>query len=56
MTTTYPKENYWDKLLKDKSVIVNHSDIDQFVMAFKSLGLTPHFGANLGELGQVIYF
>lgn len=56
MTATYPKENYWNKLLKDKSVIVNHDDIDQFVMVFKSLGLTPKFGADLGEMGRVIYF
>lgn len=45
-----------NELLANKSIIVNHSDVEAFVEAFKALGLNPMGGADLGEMGRVLYF
>lgn len=44
------------ELLTNKSIIVNHADVDTFIEAFKELGLNPMGGADLGEMGRVLYF
>lgn len=46
----------WAEVLKNKSIIVRHEDLDLFRNFFSSHGLVPHGGADLGEKGQVIYF
>jgi hypothetical protein len=45
-----------NELLANKSIIVNHSDVETFVEAFNALGLNPKGGADLGEMGRVLYF
>ena len=44
------------ELLANKSIIVNESDVDTFIEAFKTLGLNLMGGADLGEMGRVLYF
>lgn len=46
----------WAEVLSNKSIVVNHEDVDAFVELFKSFGLVVHGGADLGELGRVLYF
>lgn len=53
METT--KKNFAE-LLSNKSIVVNHEDVDTFVELFESFGLLVHGGADLGEDGRVIYF
>lgn len=45
-----------NELLANKSIIVNHSDVDTFVEAFKALGLNPKGGAILDNNQRVLYF
>ena len=46
----------WAEVLSNKSIVVNHEDVDTFVELFDSFGLVVHGGADLGELGRVLYF
>lgn len=45
-----------NELLANKSIIVNESDVDTFVEAFKALGLNPMGGAILDNNQRVLYF
>ena len=45
------------ELLANKSIIVNDSDVEAFIEAFKALGLNPMGGAIIPENNQrVLYF
>lgn len=46
----------WAEVLSNKSIVVNHEDVETFVELFESFGLVVHGGADLGELGKVLYF
>lgn len=45
-----------NELLANKSIIVNESDVEAFVEAFKALGLNPNGGAILDNNQRVLYF
>jgi hypothetical protein len=44
------------ELLANKAIIVNESDVETFVEAFKALGLYPMGGAILDNNQRVLYF
>lgn len=44
------------ELLANKPIIVNESDVDTFIEAFKALGLNPMGGAILDNNQRVLYF
>lgn len=46
----------WAEVLNSKSIVVNHEDVDTFVELFASFGIVVNGGADLGELGRVLYF
>ena len=45
-----------NELLANKSIIVNNSDVEAFVEAFRALGLNPMGGAILDNNQRVLYF